>query len=123
MGEIQVAHVCATPEACLCSSSGDECCCIYPPDAPRGTTCRNCGAPIVAIDFETGEPLTRAEGYLADIAFDVASLTRAHVSLCHAETEARQAGRTEHANNLAYADAVILVARNALTMRRPQGPR
>jgi hypothetical protein len=52
-----VGHICDTPDACLCSSSGEECCCLYPPDA---THCEVCGATIISIDFDTGEPIASA---------------------------------------------------------------
>lgn len=58
---LTVGHVCTTEGACLCSSSGDECCCVYPRllsgAAAEGSHCQVCGAPIIAIDFETGQPI------------------------------------------------------------------
>ncbi len=48
----RLGHVCTTEPGCLCSSSGQECCCIWQPGQKR---CSECGAPIIAIDFETGE--------------------------------------------------------------------
>lgn len=50
-------HVCTTPAGCACSSSGEECCCNWLPDEKQ---CRNCGAIIIAIDIETGEPIAPA---------------------------------------------------------------
>ncbi len=55
---VTVGHVCTTEPACLCSSSGDECCCIW---HPGEKSCRDCGASIVAIDFDSGEPLDAPE--------------------------------------------------------------
>jgi|HubBroStandDraft_1064217.scaffolds.fasta_scaffold38917_7 hypothetical protein len=52
-----VGHVCTTPNACACSGSDDECCCSYPHDAEPCGPCVVCGAAIVAIDVDTGEPL------------------------------------------------------------------
>jgi hypothetical protein len=44
---------------------------------------------------------------------DTASLSR--VTLCMVESELRKAGRTEAADGLAYADLVVLAAREALS--------
>jgi hypothetical protein len=46
---------------------------------------------------------------------DTASLSRAHATLCMVESELRKAGRTEAADGLAYADLVVLAAREALS--------
>lgn len=46
---------------------------------------------------------------------NVAALTASHVALCQAEQDFRKAGRTMAADALAYADVVILVAREHLT--------
>lgn len=51
-----VGHVCDTPNVCACSSSGDECCCVYSQDGVAADRCSVCGAAIVAIDVDTGEP-------------------------------------------------------------------
>lgn len=47
-----VGRVCDTPVACLCSSSGEECCCLT-----GERRCRACGATIVTIDVNTGEEI------------------------------------------------------------------
>lgn len=45
--------ICTTPVACRCSSSGEECCCIW----NRSGRCKKCGALRKVIDINTGEEL------------------------------------------------------------------
>jgi len=43
---------------------------------------------------------------------NVTALTTSHVALCHVENELRQAGRTEAADAIAYADMLVLMVRH-----------
>jgi hypothetical protein len=58
--------ICTTKRRCDCSPAGTECCCVgvanrevlhFTPDDDRAMTCRNCLAPIVFINVNTGKKL------------------------------------------------------------------
>lgn len=58
-------YICATPKGVPCRCVGrknawDECVCDAADRRRMRTRCRSCRTTMIAIDFETGEPIKRA---------------------------------------------------------------
>lgn len=59
--EVYTQWICTTADVCLCSTTGDECCCVRL-HGERSGFCVNCVARMHEINFETGEPIAAADG-------------------------------------------------------------
>lgn len=68
----------AAGHVCACCESSEECCCIAELDADDCVGCTNCGEPMIAIDFATGEAATdeQIEMLMADLREREARLAR-----------------------------------------------